>query len=85
MLFGLFAARKEFSDDELDERREHLFSKCQACFRASPLTKSYDWGIYNNAEGKIAMYGAETKEYRYPFLRNLPLAHEVDQPYSNNY
>lgn len=64
VLFGVFALRKEFSKGELDEQKENYFSKGQACFRASPLTKSYGWGIHSNGEGKIAMYGAETKEYR---------------------
>ncbi|MCB0641633.1 MAG: hypothetical protein KDC44_08335 [Phaeodactylibacter sp.] len=64
VLFGVFAIRKEFPDGELDAQREHYFSKGQACFRASPLTKRYGWGIHSNAEGKIAMYGAETDEYQ---------------------
>ena len=62
-MFGVFALRKEFSKEEMDEQREHYFSKGQPCFRASPLTKSHGWGIHSNGEGKIAMYGAETKEY----------------------
>lgn len=64
VLFGVFAVRKEFEKGELDEQRAHYFSKGQPCFRASPLTKSYGWGIHSNAEGKIAIYGAETKEYK---------------------
>jgi hypothetical protein len=64
VLFGVFAIRKEFEEGEIDEQREHFFSKGQPCFRASPLTKSYGWGIHSNEEGKIAMYGAETKEYK---------------------
>lgn len=64
VLFGVFALRKGFSKGELDEEREHYFSKGQACFRASPLSKSYGWGIHSNEEGKIAIYGAETEEYK---------------------
>ena len=64
VLFGVFAIRKELETDELAEQKEHWFSKGQPCFRASPLTKRYGWGIHSNAEGKIAMYGAETEEYR---------------------
>lgn len=64
VLFGVFAQRKEFVKAELDAEREHYFSKGQPCFRASPLTKRYGWGIHSNAEGKIALYGAETKEYQ---------------------
>ena len=64
VLFGVFAIRKEIEKGELDEQRDHYFSKGQPCFRASPLTKRYGWGIHSNEEGKIAMYGAETEEYR---------------------
>lgn len=62
-LFGVFAIRKDFSEEEMDEQREHYFSKGQPCFRASPLTKSYGWGVHSNEEGKIAIFGAETEEY----------------------
>ena len=64
VLFGVFAKRKEFSDGEMAEQKEHYFSKGQPCFRASPLTKSYGWGMHSNAEGKIAMFGAETEAYK---------------------
>ncbi|SEJ82919.1 hypothetical protein SAMN05192553_1226 [Cyclobacterium xiamenense] len=64
VLFGVFAIRKEFENGELDEQREHYFSKGQPCFRASPLTKSYGWGIHSNKEGKIAIYGVETEAYQ---------------------
>jgi len=32
--------------------------------RSSPLAKRYGWGIHNNAEGKIALFGLETDEYK---------------------
>lgn len=64
ILFNVFATRQEISKKDLAKAREEFFSKGQACFRASPLTKSYGWGIHSNEEGKVAMYGAETKEYR---------------------
>ncbi|WP_339814801.1 DUF6157 family protein [uncultured Imperialibacter sp.] len=64
VIFGVFALRKEFEKNEIEEQREHYFSKGQACFRASPLTKQYGWGVHANAEGKIAIYGAETEEYK---------------------
>lgn len=64
VLFGVYAIRKEYTDGELEEQRAHYFSKGQPCFRASPLTKRYGWGIHSDAEGKIAMYGAESPEYQ---------------------
>ncbi len=63
VLFMAFAAKNDLSEDELKQARAAYFSKGQPCFRASPLTKRYGWGIHNNAEGKIAMYGSETEAY----------------------
>lgn len=64
VLFSVFAIRKAFNSNELDEQRQLFFSKGQPCFRASPLTKKYGWGIHSDENGKIAMYGAETAEYQ---------------------
>ena len=64
IFFSVFALRKESPKNEMEEAREHFFSKGQPCFRASPLTKRYGWGIHSNEEGKVAMYGMETKEYK---------------------
>lgn len=63
VIFGVFAQRKGFTKNELAEQREAFFSKGQACFRASPLTKRYGWGIHSNAEGKVAMFPAGSAEY----------------------
>ncbi len=64
VLFDVFAERKGFGKDEIDEQRTHYFSKGQPCFRASPLTKSYGWGVHNDENGKIALVGAETDAYK---------------------
>ncbi len=69
VLFGVFAIRKGFDEEEIAEQKEIYFSKGQPCFRASPLTKSYGWGIHSDKDGKIAMYGAESEEYK-SFLAN---------------
>jgi len=63
VLFQVFANRNDLTVPEYEEARRTFFSKGQACFRASPLTKKYGWGIHNNEEGKIALYGAETPMY----------------------
>ena len=63
VLFGVFALRKAFTTHEMDEQRALYFSKGQPCFRASPLTKRYGWGLHSNEEGKIALYSADSKEY----------------------
>ncbi len=64
VIFKVHARRKEITEKESDTARKQFFSKGQACFRASPLTKRYGWGIHNNEEGKIALYGSETLEYQ---------------------
>lgn len=63
VLFSVFATRKGFLKNEWDEQRAEFFSKGQPCFRASPLTKRYGFGIHCDDDGKVAMYGVETKEY----------------------
>ena len=64
VLFSVFAQRKEIPENEIEEQRQIYFSKGQPCFRSSPLTKRYGWGIHSDEEGKIAMYGSETEAYR---------------------
>ena len=64
VLFAVFAIRKDFTAAEMEEERKLYFSKGQPCFRASPLTKRYGWGIHSDADGKIALYGAETAAYQ---------------------
>ncbi len=64
ILFTVFAVRKGIPKEEMAEQREVFFSKGQPCFRASPLTKRYGWGVHANEEGKIALIGAESAEYQ---------------------
>lgn len=64
VLFHVYAEKNELTKSELTKARAAFFAKGQPCFRASPLTKRYGWGIHSDENGKIAMYGAETPEYR---------------------
>lgn len=64
ILFQVFAERNDLTKSEYKEARERFFSKGQACFRASPLTKRYGWGLHSDREGKVALYGCETDEYK---------------------
>lgn len=63
VLFHVFAERNDLTEGELKTAREQFFSKGQACFRASPLTKRYGWGVHYDKEGRMALYGRETEEY----------------------
>lgn len=64
ILFQVYADRNKVESGDYSEARKAFFSKGQPCFRASPLTKSYGFGIHSDSNGKIALYGMETKEYR---------------------
>lgn len=64
ILFSVFATRKTILKEDLENQRKQFFSKGQPCFRASPLTKRYGWGVHANEEGKIALLGAETAAYQ---------------------
>lgn len=63
VLFTVYADRNAIPENERPEAREQFFSKGQACFRASPLTKRYGWGVHHNAEGQIAIYPVESEAY----------------------
>lgn len=63
VIFHVFATKNNRTDN-LERERELFFSKGQPCFRSSPLTKRYGWGVHNNAEGKIAIYPVESDEYQ---------------------
>lgn len=64
VLFEVYAIRNDIKKGELKKAREQFFSKGQACLRSSPLSKRYGWGVHSNNEGKIALYGCETAEYK---------------------
>lgn len=64
ILFSVFATRKEILKKDLEDQRAQFFSKGQPCFRASPLTKRYGWGVHADQTGKIALLGAETETYQ---------------------
>ncbi|MBP6304180.1 MAG: hypothetical protein KBB37_14340 [Bacteroidia bacterium] len=64
VLFQVFAIRKDLTKSEYKEAREQFFSKGQPCFRASPLTKRYGWGVHYDKEGRMAIYSAESAEYK---------------------
>jgi len=69
IFFQIYAERNDLPKAEYQQAREQFFSKGQPCFRSSPLTKTYGFGIHSDSNGKIALYGLETKEYQ-TFLVN---------------
>jgi hypothetical protein len=64
VIFSAYIIKQNLAKENYEKERQSFFSKGQACFRSSPLPKRYGWGIHSNAEGKIAIYGAESGEYK---------------------
>lgn len=69
VLFQVFADRNDLTQAEYKEARAQFFSKGQACFRASPLTKQYAFGVHSDKDGKVAIFGRESNEYE-QFLKD---------------
>src|SRR5690554_3978775 len=63
VLFLVYADKCELTESEYETARAQFFSKGQPCFRTSPLTKRYGFGIHSNEKGQIALYGSESVEY----------------------
>jgi hypothetical protein len=74
VLFHVHATRQQLKASEFNAEREAFFSKGQACFRASPLTKRYGWGVHFDADGKMAIYAVESEEYK-RFSKDKTLTH----------
>ncbi len=64
VLFKVFATKNNISKVLLTEERRKFFSRGQPCFRASPLTKRYGWGVHSNPEGKIVIYPMDSEGYK---------------------
>lgn len=64
IFFMIYAKRNNIPDEKHEKAREQFFSKGQPCFRASPLTKKFGFGIHSDGKGKVAMYGCETEQYK---------------------
>lgn len=63
VFFTVFAEWNDLGEAERKKARQVFFSKGQACFRSSPLTKAYGFGVHANSEGRVAIYGMETESY----------------------
>ncbi|HET8574447.1 MAG TPA: DUF6157 family protein [Edaphocola sp.] len=69
VLFQVYADRNAIALADYKAERARFFSKGRPCFRASPLTKAYGFGLHANNKGKIALIGMETKAYQ-DFLKD---------------
>ncbi len=64
IFFQVFADRNDLTKIKYKQARVQFFSKGQPCFRASPLTKTYGYGVHSDSNGKVALVGMETDEYQ---------------------
>lgn len=63
VLFGVYADRNDIPEADRLAARKDFFNKGQPCFRASPLTKRYGWGVHSDADGRIALFAMDSDEY----------------------
>lgn len=63
ILFEISAIKNDISPTEKPEAKSQFFSKGQPCFRTSPLTKRYGFGVHFNSDGKLALVPLESEEY----------------------
>jgi hypothetical protein len=64
VLFITYLRQNGLTPDNEAALRKEFYSKPRPCLRSSPLPKKYGWGLHFDANGKIAIYGAETGEYK---------------------
>jgi len=74
VLFEVYAIQKDLTKSELKSAREQFFSKGQPCFRSSPLTKRYGWGVHSDSKGRIAIYALGSAEYK-KYLKDGAVKH----------
>lgn len=55
--------RDNIDDHELERLRSEYFAQPRACLRASPLPKTYGWGLHYDAEGRITLHAVDSPEY----------------------
>lgn len=64
LLAAVGAERQGRDVDEWEAVRAELFSRPQACLRASPLVKSFGWGLHHDGEGRVTLVDSAGPEYQ---------------------
>lgn len=64
LILAVHARHKRIADADIGTFKIALFSNPHPCLRASMLPKRYGWGAHYDANGRIALYGVETDDYR---------------------
>lgn len=55
LLVTVTGLRREVPQDEWADLRAEIFSKGQACLRASPLVKTYGWALHHDGDARVAL------------------------------
>lgn len=63
VLFTAFADATGVPEADRGAARAAFFAKGQPCFRASPLTKSYGWGVHHDRHGRVALVAMDDPAY----------------------
>lgn len=61
LIWRVHVLRTNAADTE--EARAAFFAKGQPCLRASPLVRSYGWGVHHDAKGRVALIARESPDY----------------------
>lgn len=64
LILAVHARHKGIAEADIETFKAALFSRPHPCLRASLLPKRYGWGAHYDANGRIALYGVETGDYR---------------------
>ncbi len=64
LLFDVHCQRSEIVGAAKGAAWDAFLAKSKACLRASPLVKQHGWGLHFDEDGKVALYGVESPEYR---------------------
>ena len=62
--FEVYAVLHDVAKASRPQERAKFLSKGHPHLRVSALAKRYGWGMHNNAEGKVALIAAESREYK---------------------
>ena len=56
--------RTDLAPGELERLTAEYFAEPRACLRASPLGKTYGWGLHYDAEGRITLHAVGSESYQ---------------------
>lgn len=68
LIYEVHIRHKDIPREQIEQHgdriRAELFQKSHPCMRASMLPKKFGWGVHYDHEGRMALYGMETEQYR---------------------